>query len=41
MTSLVVASRSEHPGVKAFLAALHDEKTRARIEAIGMTPSVP
>jgi hypothetical protein len=26
MTSLVVASRSEHPGVKAFLAALHDEK---------------
>jgi putative molybdopterin biosynthesis protein len=36
---LVVESRSERPGVKAFLAALRDDKTRARIEALGMTPS--
>jgi putative molybdopterin biosynthesis protein len=36
---LLVGSRSERPGVKAFLAALRDEKTRARIEALGMTPS--
>jgi putative molybdopterin biosynthesis protein len=34
---LVVESRSERPGVKAFLAALRDDKTRARIEALGMT----
>ena len=38
---LLVESRSERPGVKAFLAALRDEKTRARIEALGMTPSEP
>jgi putative molybdopterin biosynthesis protein len=36
---LLVESRSEHAGVKAFLAALRDENTRARIAALGMTPS--
>jgi putative molybdopterin biosynthesis protein len=35
---LVVESRSGRPGVQAFLEALRDEKTRARIEALGMTP---
>jgi putative molybdopterin biosynthesis protein len=38
---LVVESRSERPAVKAFVAALHDEKTRARIAALGMTPAKP
>jgi putative molybdopterin biosynthesis protein len=38
---LLVESRGERPGVKAFLAALRDEKTRARIAALGMTPSDP
>ena len=36
---LVVESRSERPAVKAFLAALRDEKVRTRIKALGMTPS--
>jgi putative molybdopterin biosynthesis protein len=35
---LVVESRSDRPGVQAFLDALRDEKTRARIEALGMIP---
>ncbi len=34
---LVVESRGERPAVKAFFAALRDDKTRARIEALGMT----
>jgi putative molybdopterin biosynthesis protein len=38
---LLVESRGERPGVQAFLAALRDGKTRARIEALGMTPSEP
>jgi putative molybdopterin biosynthesis protein len=38
---LVVESRGERPAVKAFMAALRDEKTRARIAALGMTPSKP
>jgi putative molybdopterin biosynthesis protein len=38
---LLVESRSERPGVQAFLAALRDGETRARIEALGMTPSEP
>jgi putative molybdopterin biosynthesis protein len=38
---LLVESRGDRPGVKAFLAALRDGKTRARIEALGMTPSEP
>lgn len=36
---LVVEHRAERPGVKAFLAALRDDSTRARIAALGMTPS--
>jgi putative molybdopterin biosynthesis protein len=36
---LIVESRSGRPAVKAFLAALRDEKTRERIKAFGMTPS--
>jgi len=31
--------RRNHPAVQAFLAALHDEKTRARIRALGMEPT--
>ena len=37
---LVVDSRRERPAVQAFLAALHDERTRERIRALGMEPSV-
>jgi putative molybdopterin biosynthesis protein len=36
---LVVEARSSRPGVQAFLAALRDEKTRARIRALGMEPA--
>jgi putative molybdopterin biosynthesis protein len=38
---LLVEGRSERSGVQAFLAALRDGKTRARIETLGMTPSEP
>ena len=38
---LVVERRSGRPAVRAFLAALRDDKTRARIVARGMTPSAP
>jgi putative molybdopterin biosynthesis protein len=36
---LLVESRSARAGVKAFLAALRDENTRARIAALGMMPA--
>ena len=36
---LVAESRSDRPAVKAFLAALRDGETRAKIQALGMTPS--
>jgi putative molybdopterin biosynthesis protein len=36
---LVVESRRDRPAVKAFLDALRDEATRARIRAIGMQPA--
>jgi putative molybdopterin biosynthesis protein len=36
---LVVERRRERPAVQAFLAALHDEKTREKIRAIGMRPA--
>jgi molybdopterin molybdotransferase/putative molybdopterin biosynthesis protein len=36
---LVVEARRSRPGVQAFLAALSDEKTRARIRALGMEPA--
>jgi putative molybdopterin biosynthesis protein len=36
---LVVESRKARPAVQAFLAALRDEMTRARIRAIGMEPN--
>jgi len=36
---LLVQKRRERPAVRAFLAALRDEKTRARIRALGMSPS--
>ena len=36
---LVVESRGERPAVKAFFAALRDDKTRARIKALGMSPA--
>lgn len=36
---LVVESRKARPAVQAFLAALRDETTRARIRAIGMEPA--
>jgi putative molybdopterin biosynthesis protein len=36
---LLVKNRRERPAVKAFLAALRDEATRARIVARGMTPA--
>lgn len=36
---LVVDSRKARPAVQAFLAALRDETTRARIRAIGMEPA--
>jgi putative molybdopterin biosynthesis protein len=35
---LVADSRRERPGVHAFLAALRDERVRARIGALGMEP---
>ena len=35
---LVVDSRREHPGVQVFLAALRDDRVRARICALGMEP---
>src|SRR6185312_11064637 len=38
---LLVESRRDRAAVQAFLAALHDEKTRARIRARGMEPSAP
>jgi putative molybdopterin biosynthesis protein len=36
---LIVESRRERPAVQAFLAALRDEGTRARIKALGMEPA--
>jgi putative molybdopterin biosynthesis protein len=36
---LLVESRRERPAVQAFLAALRDEATRARIQALGMRPA--
>ena len=36
---LVVESRRERPAVEAFLAALRDDATRARILALGMQPA--
>jgi putative molybdopterin biosynthesis protein len=36
---LVVESRRERPAVQAFLAALRDDATRARIAALGMQPA--
>jgi len=38
---LVVESRRDRPAVQAFLAALRDDATRARIRAIGMEPAEP
>ena len=35
---LVVDSRRERAGIQAFLAALRDERVRARIRALGMEP---
>jgi putative molybdopterin biosynthesis protein len=36
---LLVESRRERPAVQAFLAALRDNATRARIAALGMQPA--
>jgi putative molybdopterin biosynthesis protein len=36
---LLVESRMERPAVQAFLTALHDDATRARIAALGMKPA--
>jgi putative molybdopterin biosynthesis protein len=36
---LIVDARRSRPGVQAFLAALRDETTRARIRALGMEPA--
>jgi len=36
---LLVESRKERPAVQAFLAALRDHETRARIAALGMIPT--
>ena len=36
---LVVESRQERPAVQAFLAALRDPATRARVTALGMQPA--
>ena len=36
---LLVESRRDRPAVQAFLAALHDDATRARILALGMQPA--
>jgi putative molybdopterin biosynthesis protein len=38
---LVVDKRRDRPAVQAFLAALRDETTRARIAALGMQPADP
>jgi molybdopterin molybdotransferase/putative molybdopterin biosynthesis protein len=35
---LVADSRRKRPGVQAFLAALRDERVRARVRALGMEP---
>jgi putative molybdopterin biosynthesis protein len=35
---LVVDNRRDRPGVQVFLAALRDERVRARIRALGMQP---
>jgi len=35
---LVVDNRRERPGVRVFLAALRDDRVRARIRALGMEP---
>jgi molybdopterin molybdotransferase/putative molybdopterin biosynthesis protein len=35
---LVAENRRERPGVQAFLAALRDERVRARVRALGMEP---
>lgn len=35
---LIVDDRRERPGVRAFLTALRDEETRARVRALGMEP---
>jgi len=37
---LLVEARRERPAVQAFLQALRDEATRARIRALGMEPAV-
>jgi putative molybdopterin biosynthesis protein len=37
---LLVEARSERPAVRAFLDALRDAATRARIRALGMEPSI-
>jgi putative molybdopterin biosynthesis protein len=36
---LLVEARSDRPAVQAFLAALRQEATRARIRALGMRPA--
>lgn len=36
---IVVDSRRERPAIQAFFAALHDERTRQKIRALGMQPS--
>jgi putative molybdopterin biosynthesis protein len=36
---LLVQSRRGRPPVQAFVAALHDPVTRARIAALGMQPA--
>jgi putative molybdopterin biosynthesis protein len=36
---LLVESRRDRPAVQAFLQALRDEATRAKIRALGMTPA--
>jgi hypothetical protein len=35
----VAESRHDRPAVKAFLVALAEPETRARIKALGMTPA--
>jgi len=36
---LLVERRRNRPAVRAFLAALHDEATRAKIRELGMRPA--
>ena len=36
---LLIEARRDRPAVKAFLAVLRDEATRARIRALGMEPA--